>query len=830
MTVPSVDQVVTVINQLQSIVELISASYKQSQHSWITTQDSLNRLTVLVLRCSAKDFDPGSELEQPLSDLQSELEATCAQCRRFSAKKKGVRRVSAVLPKWMVGKFLRREFTRLQGKITLIHYNFETAVRRLEKQRERISSSSAGPSRVPGQLRKQTKSPDKIEERTGTWKEIDITDRHSYARKAPQSPSTDSFSKPASGAAEMYLESEEWAMEDPGDWAVILTEMRKNVQSRAALLLGHAPTHDQGGHHPRIVSHKPKQSGSKGAYPSTQSNLTLELRRLEIQLLMRIVSFTPPDLCPPHEYFQAVQLTPSYPIILSGYSWEVVSRHVTDLFDAVDASSLKMGSPEAANTLFDLSQTLEDLGMHHYSYTVATWAQVLRRDLYNTDKEIHRRDLASSFSLKARVLAGLGRTNLAMTAAGEAVRLCYEDEALQGVQLAKALYVQAPLLNAVGRKSEAKVVAKEMVSILGALADDKPHLKHFLSLARALFSDLLLDMNEYDEALAVAQDAIKSARALIGVVDSRPALSIALLIKARVLAARGEKSSAYIAAVQAVRHLRDLTSERPTFTTFLSNALVLSSRYLHTAGFYWEARKNAEEAVESNRTLHTSAPQAFAAHYAEAVGQVVRLRVAADGTSHPEDGEDEAAEVFDMAQHAAALFRETSIRDSEALADVLLVIATQLFEASRAQEAVANAEEAVSILRPRWKRNGGEYAPRFVRALTLAAACRPSSETGVEYAKEAVEAHRPRRDLERTAHEQILTHLLMDVFSRLRELGREVEAIPFKTEAARLNPDVVESIDPPPAPAGADYHKGLLGNMMEDRSGSEDEEDEAEDI
>jgi hypothetical protein len=57
--------------------------------------------------------------------LLSDLEATCAQCRRYSAKKKGVRRVSSVLPKWMVGKFLQREFARLQGRITLIHYNFE---------------------------------------------------------------------------------------------------------------------------------------------------------------------------------------------------------------------------------------------------------------------------------------------------------------------------------------------------------------------------------------------------------------------------------------------------------------------------------------------------------------------------------------------------------------------------------------------------------------------------------------------------------------------------------------------------------------------------------
>jgi hypothetical protein len=39
-----------------------------------------------------------------------------------------VRRVSAVLPKWMVGKFLQREFSRLQEKITLIHYNFEVCL------------------------------------------------------------------------------------------------------------------------------------------------------------------------------------------------------------------------------------------------------------------------------------------------------------------------------------------------------------------------------------------------------------------------------------------------------------------------------------------------------------------------------------------------------------------------------------------------------------------------------------------------------------------------------------------------------------------------------
>lgn len=535
---------------------------------------------------------------------------------------------------------------------------------------------------------------------------------------------------------------------------------------------------------------------------------------------MQTASFAPPDLCPPHEYSQAIKLTPSYPIVLSGYSWEAAIRHVTDLFDVVTISSIKTRSPETANTLFDLSQTLEDLGMHHYSNIVVTWAVLVRRALYDSDKDMHRRDLASALCLKAKVLAGLGKTDGALNAVGEAVKLCYEDEALQGVQLAKALLVQAPLLNAAGKTSEAKIVAREVISILGTLGADKPQLKHFLSLARASISHLLLDMEEYDEAFFVAQDAIRSGRALIGAIDSRGAVSIALLIKARILFARGDargdRSTAYVMVMQAVRYLRGLTSERPTFTAFLANALVLFSRYLQAAGFHCEARKNAEQAVELHRELHTSAPRAFAAHCAEALGQLVQLRAI--------DDESPESEVFDMAQHAVGLFREASVRDSEALAVVLLVIANSLVEASRAQEATSSAEEAVEILRPRWKRSAEDYAARFVLALRLAAACRPNVEAGLEFAKEAVEAHRPRRDMPRDAHEELLTHLLMDVFTRLRQLGREVEAIPWKTEAARLNPNVVEVIDPPPAEGtSTDYPKSLPGGMVEDGSGPEDE-------
>jgi hypothetical protein len=48
----------------------ISTSHKQSLESWTSTQDALNSLITLVRRCSERDFEMGSELQQPLSDLQ----------------------------------------------------------------------------------------------------------------------------------------------------------------------------------------------------------------------------------------------------------------------------------------------------------------------------------------------------------------------------------------------------------------------------------------------------------------------------------------------------------------------------------------------------------------------------------------------------------------------------------------------------------------------------------------------------------------------------------------------------------------------------------------
>jgi hypothetical protein len=92
---------------------------------------------------------------------------------------------------------------------------------------------------------------------------------------------------------------------------------------------------------------------------------------------------------------------------------------------------------------------------------------------------------------------------------------------------------------------------------------------------------------------------------------------------------------------------------------------------------------------------------------------------------------------------------------------------------------------------------------------------------GLKYAKEAVKVHREREDLERTDHDSVLTHLLMEVFSRLRELGREVEAIPWKTKATKLNGDIVESPNLPEA--GTAQSKGLPRGILEYGPGSEDD-------
>jgi len=80
--------------------------------------------------------------------------------------------------------------------------------------------------------------------------------------------------------------------------------------------------------------------------------------------------------------------------------------------------------------------------------------------------------------------------------------------------------------------------------------------------------------------------------------------------------------------------------------------------------------------------------------------------------------------------------------------------------------------------------------------------------------------HRECKDMDREEHQDLLAHLLLDVFSRLTELGREVEAIPWKTEAAKLNMDLVESTELPAA-----QFKGTPDGVM----GSDNEGDQ-EDI
>ncbi|KAH9178644.1 hypothetical protein EDB89DRAFT_2239245 [Lactarius sanguifluus] len=707
-------------------LEQIATSQKQSQEAWKETLDVLAQLVTLVQSCGTREFSP--QLQPALNDLQSDLDIIFAECQRRSAhtiKKRGLLRVSAVLPKWVVGKFVGREVAGLREKIHYTHANFETALGRLEKKRSQ-DSNIAGPSGLSRQLTKQTSSPVSTEKRVTT-----SSKGAAFASIHTQIPVgvhwvTVSSGPAAVEAAEIYERSDEWGTDDPGDWVAILTEMRNNVQDVAGSLLG------------------------QGVNSSGNNNLALELRRMENHLMMKITSFTPPDLCSPHDQSQAAKLTPSYPIVVSGHTWDVAVGRATDLFYSVNIPNMDMRSPEAASTLFDLSQTLEDLCMHHYSYTVSTWALQIRRGLYHSDKDTHRRDFASVLSLKAWALGRLGKIDGAIVAA----RGC------------RAIMLRRP--------------------------------------------------KEYPEALATAQVAIKSARALVGVVDSRPALAIALLVRARALSAQGERGSAYVAGVQAVRHLRDLTSERPSFATFLARALVLSSRHLHAAGFYWEARKHAEEAVGLYQNLHASAPRAFARHYAEALGHLVQLRA----TDESGDGGDADSEVFDMAQHAAGLFREGSVTDSDMLADVLVIVAGHLLKDRRLLDAGAPAEEAVGIRRRKWSQNPNQYAAAaaFVAALRLASSCFPGTDEGLEYAKEAVRVHKDRKDLDRDAHQDLLAHLLMDVFSRLTELGREVEAIPWKTEAAKLNVDFVESTDRPAA--------HFKGNPESSESETEDDKED----
>ncbi|KAI0275145.1 hypothetical protein BC834DRAFT_33650 [Gloeopeniophorella convolvens] len=631
---------------------------------------------------------------------------------------------------------------------------------------------------------------------------MEIEERFEHPRKGQQRSKQMNSSKmavflakwpslrPAVATAKLHSEHDKWASDDPKDWHAILTEMRHNVQERAGSHLEQQVRQSPDDRH-ATMSRNVNPPPNQNIHKPSRSHLKLELRRLEIRLLMQTADFTPPDLCPqPQEQFQPVALNSSYPVAVCGDSWEAALKRATDLFDYVGRSDLQKPSIHATSALFDLAQSLEDLCMYTYAHTVASWALQIRLNLYHTVRDAHRRDLATVLSLEARLLAGLGRLDNAANAAQEGVQHCREDPMLHGVRLANALHAQALVFNAAGMKLEAKAAASEAVEILESAEEDKPELKHYLALAQASLAHLLVNGGNYQEALAAAHGAITTARALVGVADSRPALASALLIKANALSALGDKS-AYVASVHATRHLRALVSERPALTISLAKALILSARHLEDAGFTWEARKSAEEAVGLLRMLHASAPQVFVRHLAEALAHLVQLRTAADGAE---------ADVFDIAQEAAVLFRAAALHDAEPLGAVLVVVATQLRAAGQPAQAAPSAVEAADIYRRLWTQRPDEHAHALVAALRLASACRAGTEEALEHAKEAVQVHKQRTDGERLAREQLLTRLLMDVVVRLKELGREVEAIPWKTEAAKLNMALVELSELPPTP------------------------------
>ncbi|KAH9081579.1 hypothetical protein EDB83DRAFT_2512439 [Lactarius deliciosus] len=336
MTMQSLEQVLTVIHRIQNSVEVISTSQKQSQEAWKGTLDVLAQLVTLVQSCGTREFSP--QLQPALNDLQSDLDIILAECQRRSAhtiKKRGLLRVSAVLPKWVVGKFVGREVAGLREKIHYTHANFETALGRLEKKRSQ-DSNTAGPKRSPVSTEKRVTTSSKGAAFASIHTQIPVGVHWVTVSSGP-----------AIEAAEIYERSDEWGTDDPGDWVAILTEMRNNVQDVAGSLLGQVRRNR--------MSHSLLKSPLFGAHEirfqgvnsSGNNHLALELRRMENHLMMKITSFTPPDLCSPHDQSQAAKLTPSYPIVASGHTWDVAVGRATDLFYSVNIPNMDMREPRS---------------------------------------------------------------------------------------------------------------------------------------------------------------------------------------------------------------------------------------------------------------------------------------------------------------------------------------------------------------------------------------------------------------------------------------------------------------------------------------------------
>jgi hypothetical protein len=142
-----------------------------------------------------------------------------------------------------------------------------------------------------------------------------------------------------------------------------------------------------------------------------------------------------------------------------------------------------------------------------------------------------------------------------------------------------------------------------------------------------------------------------------------------------------------------------------------------------------------------------------------------------------------------IAEEAVEVFRVAEPLDSRGLGEALFLYADRMLELDRNEEAVSYAQESVIYFREAASEDS-RYALDLIFSLSLASSCMACTKydaIALDFAKEAVEVQRRRKDLGDKQYDAHLCKLVMDVVFRATEMDNQEEAAPWMEELQRLS-------------------------------------------
>lgn len=343
-------------------------------------------------------------------------------------------------------------------------------------------------------------------------------------------------------------------------------------------------------------------------------------------------------------------------------------------------------------------------------------------------------------------------------------------------RLAASLNNLANMLGVVGRPELALAAAEEAVKLYRKCADVRPEaFRPSLAMALDGLGLALSGLGRREPALAAVEEAMVIRRELAAAHPEAFSADLAGTLNnlANMLSNLGRHERALAVADEAARHYRHLAAARPKlFRPALAMACHNLANRLHALDCLEPALEAASEAVAIRRELATAQPESFRADLA---GSLNGLAYVLAGLGRSEPALDATLEAVAIGRELAATHPETLLPN---LATPLCNLAGRLDSLCRPEPALEAALEAVAIRRKLAAARPDAFRPQLAVSLSVLAKCLEScgrQGDALQASAEAVEVlSQPFLQLP-GAFAQNMIGMLQQYFDRCRLLGLDAD-------------------------------------------------------